>query len=228
MSHRARIAAEPPDCGLDAAPYVLGALEPHEARAFIRHLDRCAVCRDEVASLAPVLDALPASEPPRPVPRALRRRMLRAVRAEPKAPPATERSATFRRSVPAGWLALGLAIAAALIVQFGIPHTRARVIQASAGRAELRVNGGHGELIVKRLRALPADRIYQMWLVRRGRAPTPSTLFAVTSRGGADLGVPGDLHGVTRLLVTAEPRGGSLAPTTRAVIQVPVTYVPHS
>ena len=52
MSDRVVI-PDPPNCGLDAAPYVLGALEPEEARAFVRHLERCAVCRDEVAALAP-------------------------------------------------------------------------------------------------------------------------------------------------------------------------------
>jgi anti-sigma-K factor RskA len=221
MSGRDRIGPEPRDCVLDAAPYLLGALEPDEARAFVRHLDRCAVCRDEVASLAPVLDALPACAPARPVRAALRRRMMHEVRAEPKArvvrAPGVGR---LRRSAPAGWLALGLAVAAAaLVVQLGIPHARTRVIQASVGRAELRVDpGGHGEMIVDHLPVLPADRIYELWLVPRGRAPMPSTLFAVSTRGGADVGVPGELHGIGRLLVTVEPRGGSLAPTSRAVI----------
>ena len=62
-----------PGCGHDAAPYLLGALEPGEASAFVRHLAGCAVCRDEVAALAPVLDALSAAAPapagaPRPAP----------------------------------------------------------------------------------------------------------------------------------------------------------------
>ncbi len=213
MSASDRI-VEPPGCGLDVAPYLLGALEPDEARAFVRHLERCAVCRDEVASLAPVVDALPASAPPLPVPASLRRRMLRAARAEPKA-----RRAPLRRSAPAGWLALGLAVAAAvLVVQIGIPRARTRVIDASVGQAQLRVSGGHGELVVEHLPALPASRVYELWLERRGRTPTPSTLFAVSSRGTADLGVPGNLNGLGRLLVTVEPRGGSSAPTTPAVI----------
>ena len=50
--------ARPPDCGSDAAPYVLGALEPSEARAFLHHMQSCAVCRDEVAALVPTLEAL--------------------------------------------------------------------------------------------------------------------------------------------------------------------------
>jgi anti-sigma-K factor RskA len=207
-------------CGLDTAPYLLGALEPHEARAFVRHLDECAVCRDEVASLAPVLEALPASAPAHPVPRALRRRVRRAVRAEPK------RQARHRPLTPrAGWLALGLAVAAAVIVQLGSARSREQVIHATVGQAELRVAGSHGELVVDRLPALPADRTYELWVVSSRGQAAPSTLFGVTARGTADVGVPGDLHGISRLLVTAEPRGGSRVPTTRAVIQLPLHYV---
>jgi anti-sigma-K factor RskA len=209
-------------CGLDAAPYLLGALEPDEARAFVRHLDQCAVCRDEVASLAPVLDALPASAPAHPVPGALRRRVRRAVRAEPK---------QIRRRPLAprtGWLALGLAVAAAVIVQLGSAGSNERVIHATRGQAELRVAGSHGELVVDRLPSLPADRTYEVWLVSRRGHAAPSTLFGVTARGTADLAVPDDLHGTTRLLVTVEPRGGSLVPTTRAVIQLPLQSVQHT
>lgn len=211
-------------CGLDAAPYLLGALEPDEALAFARHLEQCAVCRDEVTSLAPVLRSLPASAQPRPVPAAFRRRMLSAVRAEPK------RKARRRpRAARTGWLAVGLAVvAAALVVAVGIPHARTRMIEASVGQADLRLDsGGHGELIVNHLAPLPGDRVYELWL-QSGSRRVPSTLFAVTARGRADLGVPGDLHGVSRLLVTVEPRGGSPAPTTPAVIQVPLSYVPRS
>jgi anti-sigma-K factor RskA len=207
------------DCGVDAAPYLLGALEPAEARSFVRHLDQCAVCRDEVASLAPVLDALPASAPAQPVPRALRRQVRRAVRAEPK-------RRVHRPMAPrTGWLALGLAVAAAVIVQLGSGRSAERVIHATVGQAELRASGSHGELVVDRLPALPVDRTYELWLVSRRGNAAPSTLFGVTARGTADLGVPGDLHGVTRLLVTVEPRAGSLVPTTRPVIQLPLAHV---
>jgi anti-sigma-K factor RskA len=238
MSDRERILPQPPDCALDAAPYLLGALEPDETRAFMRHLDHCAVCRDEVASLAPVLDALPSCAPPRAVRPAFRRRMLRAVRAEPRAlgshtrthPRTRTRAAAIRRSAPAGWIALGLAVAAAaLVVGVGLPHARTRTIQASVGRAALRVDpGGHGELVVERLAPLPADRTYELWLVPGHGHPVPSTLFGITARGTADLGVPRDLHGITRLLVTVEPRAGSLTPTSRAVIQLPLSSVQSS
>ena len=221
MSYRDRM-SEPPGCGQDAAPFLLGALEPGEVRAFKRHLESCAVCRDEVTALCPVLEALPAAAPTRTVRPALRRRVLRAVRDEPRPSPGLVRRPLRRRppaiSAPGGWLALGLAVAAALLVQLGTTHARGRVIRATVGRAELRVAEGHGQLVVAHLPPLPADRVYELWLVSPGRPAMPSTLFAVTSRGRADIGVPGDLHGVSRLLVTVERRGGSLVPTTRAVV----------
>jgi anti-sigma-K factor RskA len=214
-------------CGLDAAPYVLGALEPEEAGAFARHMERCAVCRDEVAALAPVLDVLPAAAPARPASRALRRRVLRAVRAEPKDSGHASRIAPGR-PVRAGWLALAAAAAAALAIAFAAQPPPPRVISASVGRAELRVDDGHGELIVEYLAPLGSDRVYEMWLQTGRGTPAPSTLFAVSRGGSADVGVPGDLHGITRVLVTVEPRGGSLVPTTRAVIQVPLANVQRS
>jgi anti-sigma-K factor RskA len=173
-----------------------------------------------VAALAPVLDALPASAPAYPVPRALRRRVLRAVRQEPKS--------SRRTALAPRWLAVPAALAAAAVVLVGGGHSRARVIPASVGHAELRATSGHGELIAEHLAALPANQIYELWLQSGEQAPVPSTLFAATSQGRADLGVPGDLHGVSRVLVTVEPRGGSLVPTTRPVIQVPLAYVRRS
>jgi len=217
------------DCGNDAAPYVLGALEPAEARAFGHHMQSCAVCRDEVAALAPVLDVLPSCAPRYEVSAALRRRVMHAVRSEPKASGAPARRPrrppnwwTLRaaRAIPRPAVAAALAVVLALgvVIAARSGGSPARVIQASVGHAQLRVAGGHGELIVDHLPPAPPDRVYELWLQRGNRTPAPSTLFAVTSRGTAVLGVPADLTGITRVLVTAEPSGGSRVPTTRAVI----------
>jgi anti-sigma-K factor RskA len=216
-------------CGTDVAPYVLGALEPDEAHAFVRHLGQCAMCRDEVAALGRVLEALPPAAPRRVRP-ALRRRVLRAARDEPKTtrPDLQRRRRPILFSAPAGWLALGLAILAALAVGLGSSHATGRVIEATVGRAELRVSGGHGRLLVSHLAPLPANRVYEVWLQPAGRPPLPRVLFAVGSRSRADIAVPGDLHGTARLLVTIEPRGGSRHPTTRPVIQLPFADVSRS
>jgi hypothetical protein len=92
------------------------------------------------------------------------------------------------------------------------------VIRANVGSAELQVSDGHGQLVVAHLARPAAGRIYELWIQHGSSAPAPSTLFSVDSRGTADVGVPGSLHGVSRVLVTNEPAGGSRVPTTQPLI----------
>ncbi len=76
---------------------------------------------------------------------------------------------------------------------------------------------------MRRLPALPAGRIYEMWVQRGNAPPTPTgTLFSTNSRGAASVGVPGSLDGVSRVMVTQEPAGGTLAPTSAPIIVAPV------
>jgi hypothetical protein len=65
---------------VDAAPYVLGALE--DAEDYREHLLRCVICRAEVAELQLVADTLPATVTPAPAPETLRERVLATVRSE--------------------------------------------------------------------------------------------------------------------------------------------------
>ena len=217
------------DCGGDAAAYVLGALEPDEVEAFRAHLVSCVVCRDEVAAFRHVADALPMSAVQYAAPRSLRRRVLRAVRSEQADSPRAARApgrlppwpATRRRTpaVAVGALVV-LALATVGAVELGSSGSTApRVIASSVGRADVRLSGGHAELIVRHLPPPPAGDIYEVWLQRGQRAPSPtSTLFSVTSTGVADVGLTGDLHGVSRVLVTPERAGGSQVPTHAPVI----------
>lgn len=223
------------DCGLDAAAYVLGALEQDELEAFRAHLPGCPACREEVAALQHVADALPATVTPLAPPHDLRRRVLDAVRAEQKgaAPrPLPHRPTTpwYQRlpvAVPRPAGVLGGAVAAAAVVVVAIVLATSgspsrRVIQASVrgnGAAQLILTGGRAELAVSHFPSPGTGRIYQVWLQRPHRAPAPThTLFGVTTAGGGEVGVAGDLHGVTEVLVTSEPTGGSPAPTTVPVI----------
>jgi anti-sigma factor RsiW len=221
--------SENPDCGLDAAAYVLGALDPDEAEAFRRHLEHCAVCRDEVGSFRHVADALSMAAPQYPVPRGLRRRVLGAARREPPPTPGTTRTrAAWWRVAPpipvlaGGVTAVVVAVVVAVLVASG-GSTSTRVIQASTGNAELRIAGGRGELIVRALPQPPAGQIYEVWLARPDHplAPT-SALFGVTTAGQAYVGIPGDLNGVSEVLVTPEPAGGTKAPTHSPVIVAPI------
>jgi anti-sigma-K factor RskA len=124
-------------------------------------------------------------------------------------------------------LAGGFAAAcAALVLAFvAIPHGHEtpRVVSArvmgSPGAAQLRVSHNHAELVVWHLPPPPAGRIYEVWLRRGSTAPAPtSALFSVTSGGAAKVDVPGDLRGVSQVLVTQEPAGGSRVSRHRPVI----------
>jgi len=221
------------DCGADAAAYVLGALEPEEAEAFSRHLATCVVCRDEVAAFEHTANALAMAPPQHPAPRGLKRRVMRAVResdAEAQAAPVRRSrrlgSGLFvARPAIAAVAALAVAvvvIAAIIVSSSGTSGTRtiAASVTGSPGTAQLSVSSGHGQLVLRNFPQPAAGHIYEMWELRSGaKAPSPTgTLFSVNSSGAGNVGVPGDLDGVTKVLVTQEPSGGSLAPTTTPVI----------
>jgi anti-sigma-K factor RskA len=145
--------------------------------------------------------------------------VLRAIRDEPN----VSGHARVRLGVGWRWLVCAPIIAAAIALHFG-DGPGEQVLLASLGRARVRIDGDRGELVIARLPALPPSRVYELWLQTKGTpAPTPSTLFGVTSRGGADLGLPGGVHGLARVLVTVEPVGGSRHPTTRPVIVAPLS-----
>jgi hypothetical protein len=214
---------------------VLGALEPSESERFRLHLAECVVCRDEVQALRAAADALPMAAPQLRVPAALRRRVLRQVRAERRVGVARERRSRFALRLPppramsrAPALAGGLALVATAVVVATRPwhggSSQARQIEASvrvpAARATLRVVSGRGELVIGGMPAAPQGRIYEVWVRRAGSPPAPtSALFDVTSSGRATVDVPGDLRGAREVLVTDEPRGGSLRPTRMPVIR---------
>jgi anti-sigma-K factor RskA len=209
-------------CGGDAAAYVLGALEPAEADAFRRHIAECAACREEVAAYQQVTHELPEQTGQYEVPKDLRKRVMREVRATPKATGAPTRVAAPRtwRPLIAWGGALAVVIVAAIVaVALSTGASGTRTIVASTGSAELRINGGHADLIVHRLPQLPAGRIYQMWVQRQdGQVAPTGTLFGVSAGGTAAVGVPGSLDGVSAVMVTQEPAGGTPAPTTAPVI----------
>jgi anti-sigma-K factor RskA len=216
------------ECGENAAAYVLGALEPAEAEAFRAHVDECAACRDEVAAYEGVTSALPAAGGPYEVPRGLRRRVMREVRATPKTAP-SRRTPSVRAPtrIPLAWGGALAGVVVAVIVAVALlsgGSSGTRVIQASVGSAQLQIAGGRGDLVVHRLPPLPAGRIYEMWVQRGNAAPTPTgTLFSTRANGSANVGVPGSLHGISAVMVTQERAGGSPAPTSAPIIVARVT-----
>ena len=122
----------------------------------------------------------------------------------------------------AGILALGIAFGA--LVSGGGPseHTvRAQVVAPAApgARAALTVTGDRATLDVRNFPSPPSGRVYQVWLKRPGRpAPEPTNALFDVRDGTASVEVPGGVKGVEQVLVTAEPNGGSAAPTRPPVV----------
>ena len=216
------------ECGGDAAAYVLGALEGQELEAFRTHLEQCAVCRDEVDAFGGVVNVLPIAAPQQRASRSLRRRVMREVRQEPRRAPHPARPA---RSLPTlGGACLG---GHGYGVRSRGRGGRRRLESGRRGRsdrlsrackrdrrdsrpgADERSRGACGAPpnasgTPPRIRGLAAARQRR---ARAGQRPLRRELH-----GDADIGLPTKLHGVTRVLVTSEPLGGSNAPTHAPVI----------
>jgi hypothetical protein len=67
---------------------------------------------------------------------------------------------------------------------------------------------------------LPVQRkghVYQAWL-QRGMEIDPSSLFVVGKDGSGSAAVEGSLDGVTAIMVSEEPEGGSNQPTSKPVL----------
>ncbi len=216
------------------AAFALGALDSTEADAFRRHLETCTVCQEELTAFQQVVNELPLSAAPHKAPAAIRRRVMREVYADarartPAGPARPARRLAWR--VPRPALALGVTLLVAVAVVVGLVSGSSsgptpRVVTAQVvgpGTAQLRIVSGRASLVVHHFAQPPSGKIYQVWLVHGKNAPSPTmALFSPTSAGNAVEEVPGNLKGVSSVLVTPEPMGGSLHPTHTPVISVPL------
>lgn len=228
---------------VDAAAYVLRALDDQEVQAFREHVAACAICREEVAQLQAPADALALGVPRNAAPETLRARIMATAHAEAELLRAAGHEADRPEPVRARWrgrlapafamavaLGVGLLIGALAINTGTTERTRTQVIRAEViapghrASAELRKVGSHIVLVVTGLPAPPRGRIYEVWLERGTQAPEPTdALFSVTHQGDGTVGVPGSVNGVSKVLVTDEPLGGSPKPTRNPVIVAPTT-----
>jgi hypothetical protein len=92
----------------------------------------------------------------------------------------------------------------------------------TGARATITVKGDHANLEVSGMRNPPAGHVYQVWLKRGANAPEPTDALFTVMDGHGHVEVPGSVKGVDQILVTSEPRGGSLAPTSNPVITAAV------
>jgi len=125
-------------------------------------------------------------------------------------------------------VALGLGIGAATnddqtktqtVVQVRTVQARVDTTAAPGGSAVIVMRDGVATLRVTGLPSPPKGKVYEVWLLRRGAAaPSPTdALFSVSTRGSGRVALP-SVIGVEAVLVTAEPDGGSSAPTSQPFI----------
>lgn len=218
----------PREYGDDLAAYALGALDPAEAQAFAAHLETCPQCREELAALRPVVDALPLTAPARRAPAGLRRRVLAEVQAAERPPriaPARGRTASWLRPAVAALAVLAVVAVVAARLGSGAPSRLYPAHGTAPGqRAALRVSGGRGQLVLSHFAPPPSGDIYEVWVKHGARPPQPTdALFSVTRDGSASVAVPGQLPRNTTVMVTPEPPGGSRVPTHPPVLLVSVS-----
>lgn len=81
--------------------------------------------------------------------------------------------------------------------------------------------GGSGTLHLANLHQLPRDEVLQAWVQRGERVVSAKTLFVPNPDGTATATID-DMSGVSAVMVTAEPRGGSAQPTSEPIVSVSV------
>jgi anti-sigma-K factor RskA len=230
----------------DAGPWVLGALHEQDAGAFAAHLETCAGCRAEVASLQTVANMLPMAAPQAVPSPALKDRIMAVVDSEAQllraAGPEADRppvAASARREgrrfgwlgrlrpLPAAVLAtalLALGVVGGVLLSGGEDTTSHPGFGPKGSQVALRVTGEHGQLDLRGMPAAPTGRVYQVWLIHGKDKPRPThTLFTVPSDGRARVEILESLKGADQVLVTAEPPGGSKQPTSAPLLGARLT-----
>ena len=239
--------------GDDAGAYVLRALTDGERATYAEHLSTCAHCRTEVEELQVVADQLPMAAPQLVPPPDLRNRLMAVVEAEAEllraAGPEADRVPVTRHEAPTRlrdrvwWPSWGVspgfaAAAASVFVLAGVGagvllseedgpgpvRTVPAQVAAASATANVALQDGRATLHVLGLPAAPTGQVYQVWLKRGSGAPKPThTLFTVRPDGKAAVKVDEAVEGVDVLLVTAEPSGGSMTPTSAPVVKATLT-----
>lgn len=220
----------------------VGALPPDEALEVTQHCATHAECGAILADYAAVAlglaEGVPLRELPARVAEGLRRRLA----------PAPARRFNFSFRLPAGF-SLGMAVAAIAFVllaalavwRFTAPPgdpdaAEVARLQQSSTALKASIKGTErapdssgqvladpqatvGYLVVNRLNALPAEQVYQVWLIRSGQRDSGGT-FTVDAQGSARVRLQGSVQfaSYSDVGVTVEPKGGSPGPTSPRVI----------
>jgi anti-sigma-K factor RskA len=236
-----------PDIHHLTGAYVADALPPQEELLFERHLEECSLCAAEVRELRETTARLALAAAQQPPP-GLRQQVLAEIGSVRQQPPPVV-SLPRQRRARATWLVrvaaaiVALAIIAALGTVILRQQDRIDRLQASnteiievisapdAQMAVAKTGGASGLVVFSRernaavfsssgLADLPSDRVYQLWAIGPSGATSEGLLDY--SNGRTEPAVAQSLAGAESLGVTAEPAGGSAAPTSDPVLVVPL------
>ncbi|HTR73746.1 MAG TPA: anti-sigma factor [Solirubrobacterales bacterium] len=221
----------------EAAAFALGALDAERVDDFERHLEGCERCQEELRWLAPAVRTLPEAVAQQAPPPELKKRLMDEVRTDARRERAAEGSGfgEWLRGLRVGgmtWKPLAGLAAAVLIVAAGIgyavgsgggsgnTHTwegeQANGIQASVVR-----EGERGQLHLADVEPLPQGKVLEAWVEREGTVEAVPALFAPDQAGEASTEIE-DMKGVSAVMVTKEPAGGSRQPTSEPIVEVPL------
>jgi anti-sigma-K factor RskA len=232
----------------EIAAYVLGALDSEEAAEVEHHLETCERCQAGLRWAIPALNALPEAVEQVEPPPTLRARLLaeaeRDAASEAKAEGAGAERRRDRRFTewlrgpasrplvlrPAfGFLVLALAVVAVAGYEIGSgdsgesagPGTTIVAGKAPGVVARVTHDGEDGTLRLSNVAPLHDDRVLEAWVQRGERVMPVRALFVPDHEGRASTTLP-HMEGVSAVMVTVEPRGGSEAPTSQPIATVPI------
>jgi anti-sigma-K factor RskA len=241
------------DADVLAAALSVGSIDRADDATLQLHLASCSACRRLAAEYMEAAARLPlALEPLQPSPE-LRSRLMKAVYAEAAAAADQARAVApgpwWHRvwaRVPAGRgftvLAGAAAVAVVAVFAWGLAGR-----QPSPQRsASVAVNGmaaaphAHGQLVMDRadgevvltVTGLPGPSqvaggsgVYEVWLIPAGGSPVAAAFLTRAPDGTWTAAIHGDVSAYATVAATAEPTGGSSAPTGPMVLQASLTGI---
>jgi len=233
----------------EVAAYAIGGLDPDRVEELKRHLAGCKRCQEELRWLSPAVEALPEAVERQAPPPELKQRLMAEVRADAAAEERRARTEERReraesrpgigewlRGLNVGgltWKPLtGLALAI-LVIAGGIGYAvgngggsgGAHTIEVEPGSngiaAKVVTEDDRGELHLTGVEQLPKGRVLEAWVERDGIVEPVPALFAPDQAGRASTTIE-SMNGVSAVMVTREPAGGSKKPTTKPFVEVPI------
>lgn len=214
----------------ELAAYLLGALEGDESAAFERHLEGCERCREEMRWLRPALQTLPESVERVEPPRQLRQSLMAEVRADARGSaeaPAPRRSWRWLLKPAAGFAVVALLVAGVVGYEVGRNDSGggsgATTVERQVDGIEVKMvqEGSSGTLQLAGVQQLPPDKVLEAWVEREGQVEAVPALFVPDRNGQAETRIA-DMNGVSTVMVTEEPQGGSDQPTGEPIMQMAV------